>query len=656
LLCALLFACLPAFAVDWTQPTPEELKMTSDPAAPDAPAVYLYREELVNDLQHYHLVYARIKILTEKGKEEFADQELPYEQGVSMISELEGRTIHSDGTVIPFTGKPYTKELVKMGGEKIMAKVFSLPDVQVGSILEFRWRESYENNYFEPPQFYLQQPVFVHKAHYHFMPFNTAGSSTTIETKDSLGHEQTADNLLYYPDLPPGAKVVEGPSGFDLVVDNIPALPEEPYSPPLNSFAYRLIFYYTGAVSGADFWNTEGKIWSKDANRFIKPSGKIKDAVARIVKPGDTEDAKLQKIYAAVMTVENTRFTRQHSQSEDQAEGLREKTAADIWEQKRGSDDEINRLFLSMARAAGFKAWDMIVTERNQNLLNTSYLYWGQLEDEISIVDVGGKEMYFDPGQRYCEYGKLDWMHTGMTGVRQTENGTAMATTPLAGYRDNVTMRTADLVLGADGTLTGMLHITMNGAAALHWRQVALRTDEQEANKEYQESIEKQVPDGVHVKMDHFLGLTDYTSGLMAVLNVSGGMGTQTGKRVFLPSAFFEANAKPLFADAKRESPVDLRFPYINQDTVNVKLPPGLTVESVPNAAKIPLPGFAQYVADYAGAGGTYQQQRALAMANTIYKPDEYPQLRDFFQKVGAQDQQQVVLDRTPAAASAKGQ
>lgn len=37
---------------NWTQPTPEELKMTSDPAAPGAAAVYLFREETGDDDRH----------------------------------------------------------------------------------------------------------------------------------------------------------------------------------------------------------------------------------------------------------------------------------------------------------------------------------------------------------------------------------------------------------------------------------------------------------------------------------------------------------------------------------------------------------------------------------------------------------------------------
>jgi hypothetical protein len=42
-------------------------------------------------------------------------------------------------------------------------------------------------------------------------------------------------------------------------------------------------------------------------------------------------------------------------------------------------------------------------------------------------------------------------------------------------------------------------------------------------------------------------------------------------------------------------------------------------------------------------------------LGNTVYLKDQYPQLRDFFQKTGAQDQQPVVLDRTADAAGSAG-
>jgi len=131
----LLLVSLPAFAQSWIQPTAEELKMTAEPAAPSAAAIYLYREERADDKVHMHSLYVRMKILTEEGKK-YADVELVYDHRRSFsIRAVDGRTIHSDGTVIPFTGKPYDKVLEKTRTVSYQAKVFTLPDVQVGSRL-----------------------------------------------------------------------------------------------------------------------------------------------------------------------------------------------------------------------------------------------------------------------------------------------------------------------------------------------------------------------------------------------------------------------------------------------------------------------------------------------------------------------------------------
>ena len=68
---AVLFLAAVSPAVVYAQfqpPTPEELKMTSDPKAPGADAVYFKIEEIANDPLHFQSYYARIKVLTEKAR------------------------------------------------------------------------------------------------------------------------------------------------------------------------------------------------------------------------------------------------------------------------------------------------------------------------------------------------------------------------------------------------------------------------------------------------------------------------------------------------------------------------------------------------------------------------------------------------------------
>jgi hypothetical protein len=88
--------------------------MTVEPTAPGAAAIYLFREEWADDKLRVHTTYARLKILTEKGTEN-AIQEISYDRKRSEVVEVAGRTIHGDGTAIPFAGKPYEKVLERAG-------------------------------------------------------------------------------------------------------------------------------------------------------------------------------------------------------------------------------------------------------------------------------------------------------------------------------------------------------------------------------------------------------------------------------------------------------------------------------------------------------------------------------------------------------------
>jgi hypothetical protein len=204
------------------QPVSEdELKMTSEPKAPGAAAIYLYREEKVDDNLHFHSFYARVKVLTEKGKE-LATVDVPYVKGQSSITDIKARTIHADGTVIPLDVKPSDLVEVKTAGYQVNKVVFTLPSVEVGSVLEYKWSLRYSDDSLSSPNWQIQQPYFVRKAHYSFSAFKYLGNVTD-------GKGRLANRLLYTYVLPPGNKVVyeEATDRYTVDVADIEAIPKE---------------------------------------------------------------------------------------------------------------------------------------------------------------------------------------------------------------------------------------------------------------------------------------------------------------------------------------------------------------------------------------------------------------------------------------------
>jgi hypothetical protein len=628
-------------------PTDDELKMTADPKAPGAAAVYLYREETVDDNLHYHSFYARIKVLTEKGKE-LATVDVPYWKGNYQITDIRGRTIHSDGTVILLDVKPSDLMQAKVGNSQLNKKVFTLPSVEVGSILEYRWQMRYDDQQLSSPDWDVQQPYFVHKAHYAFIAFKYRDQIT-----DSKGN--AANKLLYSSMLPTGDKVAMDATGkYTLDVTDVPAIPDEEFMPPLGSVIEQVQFYYSGYFNKEEFWKNEGNRWSKEMDRFANESKGLKQAVSQIVAPADSEEVKAKKIYAAVMALENTDYTRKKSAAEMKQLGIKQaKQAEDVWNQKSGGSDEIALLYIAMARSAGLKAYALTVANRNRTIFNPYFLSMRQLDDVLAIVTIDGKDKVLDPGEKYAAFGELAWKHSSAGGMRQSDKGVTLSATSGNPYKQAATVRVADLTVDEHGEVTGVARIAMSGPEALRWRHVAIENDEEEVKKQFNEEISGIVPDGVHVEFDHFLGLTDYDSSLMGIVKISGNFGTVTGKRAFLPGVFFESHAKhPFVAEEKRGTAVDMRYAHSIRDEVTYRLPESFHVESAPEKASIPWEGHAVFKLDTAVDKNKVTVTRNMIVGFTLLDSKEYPQLRDFYEKVAHADQQQTVVTMTPVVAA----
>jgi hypothetical protein len=646
------FAMPGSLHAQFQPPTSEELKMTEEPKAPGAAAIYLYREETTDDNLHYHSLYVRIKVLTEKGKE-LATVGVPYPKGKFQITDIKARTIHADGTVIPLDVKPADLLMALNGrsnGGQINKMVFTLPSVEVGSILEYRWQLRYDDDLVSSPTWDIQQPYYVRKAHYSFMPFKYLYRIT-----DNKGN--SSSRLMYSYNLPTGAKVDEQTAQFRYVLDvaDIEPTPQEDYMPPLETLLEHVQFYYTPYLSGEEFWKHEGGNWSRQMDHFAGESKTLKDAVSQIVDPADSQSVKANKLYDAVMALDNTDYTRRRSKEELKVEGLKQiKSAEDVWKQKNGTSDEIALLYLTMARIAGLKAYAVTVCDRNRTVFNPYYLTFQQFDDILVIVTLDGKDQALDPGERYTPFGQLGWKHTMTGGIRQSDKGPEFIQIPGNSYKEATTLRIADVQIASDGAVSGTARIALAGPEAVRWRQIALENDPDEVKRQFNEYLRSQVPEGVDAEFDHFLGLNDYHSQLMGIVKLSGNFGTVTGKRVFLPGVFFESRAKHPFVEQKtRLTSVDMRYASIVQDNVTYHLPDNFTVESSPAETSIPWTGKAVFHLKSTAAGNKVEVTRSLSRAFTMVKPAEYTALHDFYQKVSTADQQQLVLVATKPASTA---
>jgi hypothetical protein len=180
----------PTWAVNFQPVSPDELKMASEPKAAGAPAIILFRQVDRDDRGNtaHEDVYFRIKILTEEGRK-YGDIEIPFWKEQSNIGNIHARTIGPNGTIVNFTGKAFDKSIVKARGVKYMAKTFTLPDVQIGSILEYYYTTDFSEHYVFDSHWILSNELFTKHAKFSLKPY-TSDRLHSLEC--SLDVEQAA--------------------------------------------------------------------------------------------------------------------------------------------------------------------------------------------------------------------------------------------------------------------------------------------------------------------------------------------------------------------------------------------------------------------------------------------------------------------------------
>lgn len=625
------------WSVSFQPVSPEELKLTSEPKAPGAPAIILYREVHRDDRGNtaHEDVYFRIKILTEEGRK-YGDIEIPFFKGSGNITSIHARTIRPDGTIAEFNGKAFDKAIIKSRTLKYMAKTFTMPDVQVGSILEYFYTEDLKEHYVFDSHWILSHELFTRKGKFTLHPY--------VGTYSQFYLRWTWHNLP--ADTPQPS---QGPDGVvALEVASIPAFQTEEYMPPENELKSRVDFIY----SQDPFENNVEKYWKKWGRKhndwlegFVNKRKAMEQAVASIVAPSDSPEVKLQKIYARVQQIRNTSYERSKTEQEEKRSNEKDPdNAEELWKKQYGNGQNITWLFLALARAAGFEASGVWVADRQNYFFFPNTMDGNRLDANVVVVKLDGKDVFFDPGAQFIPFGMLPWVETGTQGLKLDKDGGTWIQTPVPESRESSIVRKAELKLNSDtGELEGTLAVSYSGLEASRRRVEHRFGDDAEHKKFLEDEVKEFVPVGCEVDLTK---QPDWKSSAPLVaeytLKVPGWI-SAAGRRALLPVGLFTAPERRLFDHANRVHPVYFEFPFRRTDDITIDLPIGWQISSVPEPRKLDAKAIT-YNLEAKNDKGALHLNRDLNVDIVLLPEDKYSALRQVFQVVRTVDEEQVAL------------
>jgi hypothetical protein len=568
LLLALL--CPLASAESWRPVDPAELGQKTPKVEPgaDAEAIFwdIKLEDTLNggDLRLTLNHYIRIKIFTEHGKEKYSNVEIE-QVGKRYFSDIGGRTIKADGSIIELKKDGiFERDLVKAKGAKVRGKTFTLPNVEVGDIIEYRYREHRDNELASYMRLYFQRDLPMWNVTYHLKPLVLPWLPYAMRSM-TFGFESK-----------PFQKEPDG--YFATSMSNMPAFHEEPYMPPEDQLRAWMLIYYEEdkKVDAEKYWKETGKSDYNRFKQFTGADGSVKRTAAELVSGAEGPEAKLAALDMFCRTkIENT-SNRASEMTAAQRKAIKEnRSPGDTLKQKAGDGSDINFLFVALANAAGFDARMARIANRADAFFDrrrpTTYF----IEDLSVAVKMGDQWKFYDPSSRYLEPGMLIWQEEGSSAlVSDPKEGILVQTQHLEPARSMRRHRGTFKLLD-NGTLEGTVEYQYTGHDGryhkLEYEKMSAAQQEEDWKKSLQERLSTAEISAFEMK-----NVTDPQQPMIVKHQVSvAGYATRTGKRILLQPAFFQRNINARFTDSKRKYDIYFDYGWSEDDEVTIDIPDG---------------------------------------------------------------------------------
>jgi hypothetical protein len=638
----LLLRPTPLLADDWRPVAPEDLALKDNPKQPGADAMVLYRQVDVDAKNASVINYLQIKIFTAAGVKEQSDVELPYDRSEESIQNLRARTIQPDGTVTEFTGQAFDKEIVKGEGIKYLAKTFTLPDVHPGSIIEYRYREQYDDSYYWSIEWAVQHHLYTREALFSIKP-------------DPSSYAPALLYRLY--NLPSTIKPQNHGNGvYTLDVRDVQGIEQEQLMPPESVLESKVKFYYHSLdepdqETTLQYWNRVAKKWNASVDKFVDKKKQMDEAISQIVAPNDSPEQKLRKIYDRTLQIRNLDYEDDKTEKEDKQENIKPNdNVDDVLKHGYGHGIEINWLLIALSRAAGLEAADLRVASRNVYLFVPEQEASEELNDELVWVHAGDKDYYLDPAAHFYGFAQLPWDETGVGGVRISKDGAQIINTPAPSGSDNTIVRHAEVQVDSSLGMSGTLKADFTGQEAATLRSENRKEDENGRKKALGEDIKGWFPVGGTFQVTSISNWDDVEKPLHVEGNFTVPASSSSSfQRLLLPIEVFPTGEYSAFQPQTRVNSVYFAYPYERTDDLVISAPLGYTVQSLPPNQDVNR-GAVIYSIGATKTSSGIEVKRHLLINGILYDKGDYPALRAFFSTVKTDDDAQALLQNGPTA------
>ena len=630
-----------------------ELNEKVHPKDSSAPAAILFKKGRTyfgynKDVGFYanHVCEVKIKIYKKEGLS-WANQKVRFYIGYDKLNE--DRLEFSDAVTYNLENGNIVKTKLNNQGEfknKInqywKEKTITLPNVKVGSIIEYKYVLRSENLVKFPDfdvQFSIPVDYFYYKTQipefYIYKPILIGGIPLETESKFT-GASQSFDNAYSQTSSFSYKQIETFYKGKD-----VPALKEEPYINNLEN--------YRGSIQ-------------QELERVRLPDQPVKDysltweGVATTIFKEDSFGKQLNQgslftddLNKLLLNVEDKKekldliftYVKNRMNWNEINSCYTEKGVEKAYKDQTGNVAEINFILINMLRAAGIEANPVLVSTIQNGIpvypTRTGFNY------VIVAAEIDGKKSLLDASHKLTAPNILPLNVLNWNGRLIKKDGTSeeIQLDPAQQSREICSLI---VKINPDGKMNGQARVQRTDYDAYSFRE----ENNTKMEDAYLEKLENRLG-GLQISN---YAIENQKSNLdQSVIETfsfaSSNRSDIIDGKIFINPLLFFTQSKNPFNQEKRQMPVYFGYKNIEKFNLNIEIPEGYTVESLPKPFRISSEDkLMSFILNFSVSENKIQIVSQKEINSSIFAAEDYGMIKEFFQKMVVSQNEKIILKK----------
>jgi len=628
--------------------TYEELYMKTYDLDTTAEALYLdeFGEAYVKDYDDYNLAYeyhARIKILR-AGALRIANFTIPvgkFKGQEEMLTSIEASTFNVNTT----NGKIEETKLARKNvyteaySKNLDIVKFALPNVNVGSVIEIQYRLETPNLFNFKNWIFQNEFPKKRSEYWATIPGNYIYN---ISLRGFLKLASQQNEVISDCFRPNGQKA--DCSRYKFVMKDIPAFTEEEYMTASSNF-----------ISAINFELSELKFFDGRTDKITKEWKDVEDELRhenrfgiQLKRGKDILDEQINQIVGSesdplVKSKKIYEFIKSWYRWDEVNGKYSELGIKKAFDEHKGNVGDINLSLIAALRYAGMDVEPLILSTRDNGYPTDLHPVLSDFNYVVAKLNVQDRVYLLDATDKALPFGVLPMRCLNGKGRVMGDKESYWYTIVPAEKRRRVV--TLDLALQPEGNFTGTIKTIYYGYEAIEKRRdLSQFSNDEDLRKDLEKDLK-----GITINKVRIENAEDLSKPLTENIDVSiPAFDDMKAKSLFFNPFFVERWERNPFRSPERLYPVDFGAQLEEAIVISLTLPPGFSVDEIPEKVALLLPnGGGRYIFGAQVLQDKIIINHSLTLARTLYSSDEYHILKELFNRILQVQNIDLVLKRT---------